>query len=90
MSTVVKFASYRTGVFAEVSVPTHIVERNEWTDEDRTEILQYNYDRLSIYQLSDLDTETAEYNEESESDLTPEQFLDQLIQEALDTDEIVI
>jgi hypothetical protein len=48
-------------------------------------ILQHNHDKLDIYQLSQLDTEVGEFNDEYGEQFTAEEWFDDIIQQALNT-----
>lgn len=89
MAKTITFATVHTAVIPTIQVSEQYCGFAACSDEDMQAVFQHNYDRLDIYQLSQLDTETAEYNEEFGDELTAEQYFERLIDAAIHNDEVV-
>jgi hypothetical protein len=85
MTKFIKLDTWNTDVTSTIEIPEDLLSKDQWTDEDRAMILQHNHDKLDIYQLSQLDTEVGEFNDEYGEQFTAEEWFDDIIQQALNT-----
>lgn len=89
MSTVVKYATYHTEVCFEIVVPATLAAKKRWNKKEVASVVQFNYDLLDIYQLSQLDTEVAEINDLMETEYTAMDMFENIVTDACENGEVV-
>ena len=90
MSKLVKFATYHTEVCSQIVVPEALAAKETWTPAELQSVVQLNHDKLDIYQLSQLDTEVAEMNEDLETEYTDMEIFETIVTDACENAQVVI
>ena len=79
MSKSRKVSTSYTEVCSTIEVPETLATKQTWTTSEFQSVVKLNYDKLTPAQLSQLDAETAEMNEDLETSYTAMEIFETIV-----------
>jgi len=79
MSNSRQINTFHTEVCSTIEVPETLAAKSSWTTSEFQSVVKLNYDKLTPAQLSQLDTETAEMNEDLETSYTAMEIFETIV-----------